>query len=60
VGVAPVQHGGEQEIEQLDDVGRDPVSGEAGGRNYLSNAIAKTNARNRIDAVRIARDAGWL
>jgi two-component system, NarL family, response regulator DesR len=29
-------------------------------RNYLSNAIAKTNARNRIDAVRIARDAGWL
>lgn len=29
-------------------------------RNYLSNAIAKTNARNRVDAVRIARDAGWL
>ena len=29
-------------------------------RNYLSNAITKTNARNRIDAVRIARDAGWL
>jgi two-component system response regulator DesR len=29
-------------------------------RNYLSNAIAKTNARNRLDAIRIARDAGWL
>jgi two-component system response regulator DesR len=29
-------------------------------RNYLSNAIAKTGARNRIDAIRIARDAGWL
>jgi len=29
-------------------------------RNYLSSAIAKTNARNRIDAFRIARDAGWL
>ena len=29
-------------------------------RNYLSNAITKTNARNRLDAVRIARDAGWL
>jgi len=29
-------------------------------RNYLSNAIAKVNARNRIDAIRIARDAGWL
>jgi len=29
-------------------------------RNYLSNSISKTGARNRIDAIRIARDAGWL
>ena len=29
-------------------------------RNYLSYAIAKLGARNRIDAIRIARDAGWL
>ncbi|WP_203989195.1 response regulator transcription factor [Virgisporangium aurantiacum] len=29
-------------------------------RNYLSSAITKTNARNRIDALRIARNAGWL
>jgi two-component system, NarL family, response regulator DesR len=29
-------------------------------RNYLSNAISKINARNRIDAIRIARDAGWI
>jgi two-component system response regulator DesR len=29
-------------------------------RNYLSNAITKTGARNRLDAIRIARDAGWL
>ena len=29
-------------------------------RNYLSNSIAKVGARNRIDAIRIARDAGWL
>ncbi len=29
-------------------------------RNYLSNAISKLNARNRIDAIRIARDAGWI
>lgn len=29
-------------------------------RNYLSSAIAKTNARNRVDAIRIARQAGWL
>ncbi len=29
-------------------------------RNHLSAAIGKTSARNRADAVRIARDAGWL
>jgi two-component system, NarL family, response regulator DesR len=29
-------------------------------RNYLSNAIAKTGARNRLDAIRISEDAGWL
>ena len=29
-------------------------------RNYLSNAIGKVGARNRIDAIRIARDSGWL
>jgi two-component system, NarL family, response regulator DesR len=29
-------------------------------RNYLSNVIAKVGARNRLDAIRIARDAGWL
>jgi two-component system response regulator DesR len=29
-------------------------------RNYLTAATAKLDARNRIDAVRIARDAGWL
>lgn len=29
-------------------------------RNYLSNAISKLGARNRIDAIRIARTAGWI
>ncbi|MBC2875152.1 MULTISPECIES: response regulator transcription factor [Streptomyces] len=29
-------------------------------RNYLSTAIQKTGARNRADAVRIAREKGWL
>lgn len=29
-------------------------------RNYLSNAISKLDARNRIDAIRIAREAGWM
>jgi len=29
-------------------------------RNYLSNTISKLGARNRMDAIRIAEDAGWL
>jgi two-component system response regulator DesR len=29
-------------------------------RNYLSAAIAKTGARNRAEAARIAEDQGWL
>jgi two-component system response regulator DesR len=29
-------------------------------RNYLSNASAKLNASNRIEAARIARQNGWL
>ena len=29
-------------------------------RNYLSSAIAKTSARNRMDALRIADERGWL
>jgi two-component system response regulator DesR len=29
-------------------------------RNYLSRAITKTGARNRVDAIRIAAGAGWL
>jgi two-component system response regulator DesR len=29
-------------------------------RNYLSRAITKTGARNRVDAIRIATGAGWF
>jgi two-component system, NarL family, response regulator DesR len=29
-------------------------------RNYLSRAITKTGARNRVDAIRIAAESGWL
>ena len=29
-------------------------------RNYLSSAIGKTGARNRAEALRVARDRGWL
>lgn len=33
---------------------------EGTARNYLSEAISKLNASNRIDAARIARQNGWL
>jgi two-component system response regulator DesR len=29
-------------------------------RNYLSRAIAKIGARNRVDAIRIADESGWI
>jgi two-component system response regulator DesR len=29
-------------------------------RNYLSEAISKLNASNRVEAYRLAREAGWL
>jgi len=29
-------------------------------RNYLSSAITKTTARNRVEALRIAEERGWL
>jgi len=29
-------------------------------RNYLTTIVTKLNARNRVDAIRIAKDAGWL
>lgn len=29
-------------------------------RNYLTKIVTKLNARNRIDAVRIATEAGWM
>ncbi|MEU6376341.1 response regulator transcription factor [Streptomyces sp. NPDC046909] len=29
-------------------------------RNYLTSVVTKLGARNRLDAVRIAEDAGWL
>lgn len=29
-------------------------------RNYLSNVTSKTRSRTKIDAIRIARDSGWV
>ena len=43
-----------------DEIARTLFLSSATVRNYLSNAITKVGGRNRIDAIRIARDAGWL
>lgn len=43
-----------------DEIARTLSLSPATVRNYLSNAISKVGARNRIDAIRIARNAGWL
>ena len=29
-------------------------------RNYLTTSVTKLNARNRLDAIRVATEAGWL
>jgi glutathione S-transferase len=43
-----------------EDIGAVLLLSPATVRNYLSNAMSKLGARNRIDAIRLARDAGWL
>lgn len=42
------------------DIARSACLSEGTVRNYLSEAISKLGAANRIDAARIARDKGWL
>ncbi len=42
------------------DVARGLHLSEGTVRNYLSSAIGKTGARTRAEAVRIARDNGWM
>jgi two-component system, NarL family, response regulator DesR len=42
------------------EIGRTLFLSPATVRNYLSNAISKLDARNRIDAIRIARQSGWI
>lgn len=49
-----------QDGGSTEDIGRQLSLSPATVRNYLSNAIGKIGGRNRIDAIRIARDAGWL
>ncbi len=57
----------EIEVLRLASVGSDPteIAAElflsAGTvRNYLTTIVAKLSARNRVDAVRIAKESGWL
>jgi two-component system response regulator DesR len=42
------------------DIARELFLSEGTVRNYLSAAIAKTGVRNRIEAIRVADDRGWL
>jgi two-component system response regulator DesR len=42
------------------DIARQIHLSEGTVRNYLSEAISKLGAGNRIEACRLARDAGWL
>jgi two-component system, NarL family, response regulator DesR len=45
---------------RTDEIAAELALSPATVRNYLSNAISKVGAHNRIDAIRIARDAGWI
>lgn len=42
------------------DIARQIHLSEGTVRNYLSDAISKLDAGNRVEAFRLARDAGWL
>ena len=42
------------------DIARQVHLSEGTVRNYLSEAISKLKAANRVEAYRMARDAGWL
>ncbi|WP_344841671.1 response regulator transcription factor [Nonomuraea dietziae] len=42
------------------DIARDLHLSYGTVRNYLASSVTKLNARTRMDAVRIATEAGWL
>ena len=57
----------EAEVLKRHAAGADPAEIAAGlflsygtVRNYLASAVTKLGARNRVDAARIAAEAGWL
>lgn len=49
-----------EEGKSTADIARLLYLSEGTVRNYLSEAISKLNATNRVDAARIARQKGWL
>jgi two-component system, NarL family, response regulator DesR len=44
----------------IDDVASELYLSEGTVRNYLSTAIKKLGARNRVEAARLAEEKGWL
>ncbi|MFD5030770.1 LuxR C-terminal-related transcriptional regulator [Streptomyces sp. NPDC058220] len=44
----------------IDEIARSLHLSKGTIRNYLAAAIRKVGARNRVDAIRISRGAGWL
>ncbi|MFC1430065.1 response regulator [Streptacidiphilus sp. N1-3] len=48
------------EGSSIGEVARDLSLSQGTVRNYVSSVIARTGARNRCDAIRIARESGWL
>ena len=46
--------------DDINDIARRLYLSAGTVRNYLAAGVAKLNARNRVDAVRIARESGWL
>ena len=53
--LAESEHGG-----TIAEIARSLHLSEGTVRNYLSACIQKTGARNRAEALRIARERGWL
>ncbi|MFJ9213948.1 putative two-component system response regulator [Streptomyces sp. L-9-10] len=48
------------EGSEANEIARDLHLSPGTVRNYLTTIVAKLNARNRVDAIRIAQEADWL
>jgi two-component system response regulator DesR len=66
LGPSPLTNGERQILAavatgaSIREIARELHLSEGTVRNRVSSAIDKTGARNRVDAIRIARDNGWL